>query len=98
MSWDKNTLNYSDIPLVSRVLKILKEPYKVEIMGEVDGYGLNDLSGEKHRLHKLIFRGKVILEQMVRTHDCDCDDYIHSVLKNKEPKNWSLEVWVDEEE
>lgn len=97
MSWNKDTINVSEIDSTIRVLETLNEPYKLIILGEVMGLGLNDTLGhgqEEYPIRKLEFRDKVVLERMDRTEDCDADDYLVSFMfdKNKVPKKWKLEI------
>ena len=96
MSYDKNTISISEIDNTIELLKELGIEYKLTELGEVVGYGLNDEYSEtdKHKIRKLEYKDKVILEQMVRTEDCDSDDYIRSRKfdKDKFPKKWKIEV------
>ena len=105
MSYNKNTINKSTVDATIKLLKELKIPYKVKILGQVMGLGLNDdiwgedIKEEIHCDHKyydirrLEYRDVVILEKMIRNKDCDIDDYIMSYefKKGLEPKDWKVE-------
>lgn len=96
MSWDKNTMNCSEIDKTIELLKELKIKYKVKVLGTVTGYGNNDAyaKSDKHKIRRLEYNDKVILEQIRRNDDCDENDFIISKKfnKNKTPKNWKIEV------
>ena len=103
MSWNKNTIIHSEIDPVIEILKELEASYSLSVLGTVMGHGLNDdyadpteydKDGDKYYpIRKLECKNFVILEQIVRTTDCDTDDEIISkkFKKNKVPKNWKLE-------
>jgi len=105
MSWNKNTINRSTVDGTISVLKNLGTPYKVTILGRVMGLGLNDdifqedIKGMLHReskhyeIRKLKYKDVIILEKMVRSGDCDADDYIvsYEFKINNVPKNWKIE-------
>lgn len=103
MSWDKNTINASNLDAVKSVLDELKVKYTLETKKTVMGRGINNDSfgGEdKHyELRRLSYRGFVILEQIKQTADCDADDTIISqkftVLN--EPHDWQYIVKEEEE-
>ncbi|MFA6073945.1 MAG: hypothetical protein WC758_07560 [Candidatus Woesearchaeota archaeon] len=96
MSWDKNTRNCSELDKTIELLKELKIPYKVKVLGTVIGHGNNDdyALSDKHEIRRLDYNDKVILEQMRRNDDCDFDDLIISLKfeKSKVPKKWKIEV------
>jgi hypothetical protein len=96
MSWDKNTRNCSEVDKTIELLKELKIPYKLKVLGTVTGYGLNDdyAESDKHEIRRLEYKEKVILEQMRRSDDCDEEDIIISKKFNKKkvPKKWKIEV------
>lgn len=97
MSWEKLTINKSEIDKTIELLKEFKIKYKLTILGEVIGYGLNDDIGidesKKYKIRKLEYKDKIVLEQRVKSDDCDMDDYILSFKfdKNKVPKKWRIE-------
>jgi hypothetical protein len=98
MSWDKNTINLSNLDAVKNVLDDLKIKYTLEAKAKVRGFGLNDgMYGEEdkyYELRRLSYRGFVILEQICRTSDCDADDTItsHKFTREDEPKDWEYEI------
>lgn len=96
MSWNKNTIDYSNINAIIRVLKDMEEPYKVTVLGKVKGLGLNDEDDAYYELRRLEYKDKVILEKMIRISDCDMDDSIISVEYSKidEPKKWKIEETI----
>lgn len=97
MSWDKNTVNVSEVDATVKVLNNVKIPYNITVLGEVEGDGWAD--GEtKYKLRRLEYGNVVLLECMYRTHDCDSDDYLQSVEfpKDQEPKGWELEQYEPE--
>lgn len=98
MSYEKQTINCSEIDKTIELLKEFGAEYKLTILGEVQGMGCNDdvdifdgLS-RKHKIRKLEYKDKVILEQMCRNPDCDENDLIVSKKFNKDkvPK-WKIE-------
>jgi len=97
MSWNKNTVNRSSIDTIISTLKRLNESYTVTVLGRVKGFGLNDDEGKTYMIRKLEYQDTVVLEQMLRTSDCDMDDSIISVEfnKSKEPKDWSIEATIE---
>lgn len=98
MSWNKNTIYDSSIPLTEEILKDNNIPYKKIEIGEVEGIGLND-GEEPYKLYMLIYKDKIIVDHMVRTHDCDCDDTIESVTFNinELPDKWELESYLPDD-
>lgn len=104
MSWNKNTVDLSEVDAAERVLRNLKIPYHLSTLKKVQGRGLNDtddsldnlydLDNQKYLIRRLQYRDIVLLEQMVRTCDCDADDVICSYTFNltSEPKVWIPEV------
>jgi len=107
MSWDKNTINMSFIDSTIKVLKNLEIKYQLTKLGEVEGYGNNDIYcgeaiEEDHKtysIRKLEYGNKIIFEQMLRSEDCDMDDYLVSIEyeSGKEPKTvWKLEKNIQE--
>ena len=95
ISWNKNTINRSEINKTIELLKEFKVDYKLKILGKVRGDGLNDdINGTpEHEIRRLEYNDFVILEQMIRSQDCDIDDVILSFKfeKSKAPKKWDLE-------
>ena len=73
--------------------------YKLTILGTVRGSGNNDILDKVYTARKLEYHDFVILEQLIKNIDCDADDYFVSVKfsKDKEPKNWKIEVIIDED-
>lgn len=104
MSWDKQTVDYSDIKIVLDTLNVIGVPYVLTELGKIRGNGLNDINEEGtetyYSLRKLEYANRVILDQMQRTHDCDSDDCIVSITfyKKDVPQDWKLEIYVDTEE
>ena len=103
MSFNKNTINMSDIDRIETVLIILKEPYTIEKIDTVKGLGLNDdIDGvdAQHSLFKLCFRDKVVIDRMERTMDCDCDDCIVSYVIDKDqmPEVWHNEIYMHDDD
>lgn len=107
MSWDKNTLNFSEIDATINVLKDIGETFLLDVLGEVQGSGLNDEQwiGEGEDAHptmklypirKLIYKNTVMLEQMQRHPDCDIDDVILSFkfIIGQEPQDWQIEITI----
>jgi hypothetical protein len=95
MGWNKNTLNISEVEKTIELLKELNINYILTDIGEVQGYGLNDYSKkDKHKIRRLEYKDKIILEKIIRTEECDLDDIIVSEKfdKNKVPKKWKIEV------
>jgi hypothetical protein len=111
MSWDKNTLNFSQIDAVMQVLRDLGESFVLHVLGEVLGNGLNDevFNGENeegypalrmYQIRKLEYKNIVLLEQMQRHPDCDIDDIIMSFkfIKGQEPTDWKIEITLEDDE
>ena len=98
MSWDKNTIITSSVDSIIETLSNLNTPYCLEEIGKVRGYGLNDdYNGvDFYPLRKLEYGDFVVLEQIIRTTDCDTDDTIisKSFPKDKIPKRWKKEVII----
>jgi len=96
MSWNKNTINRSEINKTIELLKELNVKYVLKTLGKVPGYGLNDEINNtlKHEIRKLIYNDFIIMEQMIRGQDCDIDDSIFSFKfeKSKVPKKWKIEI------
>jgi hypothetical protein len=106
MSWDKNTLNFSVINATLDILRDLGEPFVLSIIGNVMGNGINDEEWTKdedgdpypqlkyYPIHRLEYKNTVILEQIQRTQDCDCNDTIISFKfkKEEEPTNWEIDI------
>ena len=87
-------------------MKELKVDYKLEVLGKVEGNGLNDDIGDygegesrKYPIRKLIYKDKIVLEKMSRDPDCDRNDTIISVKfeKEKEPEKWEIEETLKDE-
>jgi hypothetical protein len=101
MSWDKNTISFSEVNAIMRVLDILGIPYAVSEIGRVGAHGLNDdVEGREFwPLRRLEFADKVVLERIHRHSDCDIDDAIFSRIfdKDKAPKRWRKELHFDDE-
>ena len=101
MSYNKNTINFSQIDALLIVLDDLKQPYSLFILGEVGAYGMNDDDRQSYPIRKLVcFEStgikRTIVEQMRRSDDCDANDYIMSecFLGETYPgdENWQLET------
>ncbi len=104
MSWNKNTVNCSEV--YGRV-KVLKECLQYHILtkiGRVVGQGLND-HGD-YDLFQLEYKDSdgvthILRQQMQRTQDCDSDDYIIDLdVSDKSPSyilNIPLEITLSED-
>jgi hypothetical protein len=94
MSWDKNTIMFSDITPITRELIRTKEKYQLFTIGKVKAMGLNDLIHgiEEYDLRILIYKGGVVVEQVRQMLDCDVDDVIVSETFNFDelPEKWPL--------
>lgn len=83
MSYDKNTLDFSEIDTIVRVLDYLakadggEQRYVLTELGTVEGLGVNDEG--PHILRSLWHSNITVVEQMQRTCDCDADDVIVSI-------------------
>lgn len=101
MSWDKNTVSFSEVDSVINTLSSLEIPYAVEIKDSVLGVGINDgvIYGDDtyYSLRRLVYKDIVILEQIEKDVDCDTDDIIisHRFPKEKEPEDWEYIVCTD---
>jgi hypothetical protein len=99
MSWNKNTINVSDLDSTIEVLENLDVPYKCETIGRVQGYGLNDSYGfsddedKFYDIRKLSYGDWIVIEQIVRDIDCDANDLIVSkkFKKGEVPEDWKIE-------
>jgi len=100
MSYNKNTVNWSYLDDIVRIWKDSGKEVKVEILGYVEGRGLND-DGTKYPIRKAVNcdDGIVVIERMERTYDCDTDDVIRSyTFKFGEvPNDWEIEICYGEE-
>ena len=98
MSWDKNTSNVSKLDFAIEILKDLNIPFNCEIIGKVQGFGLNDpdYPDNYYNIRRMTYSNFVILEQIIRNGDGDFDDFITSskFTKDKEPDNWQIEDMV----
>ena len=94
MSWNKNTINFSEVDSAAKWAKRFNIPHKLSTMGTVVGMGLNDIidmeNSVQYDIRRLEIGDIVLLERMERHPDCDMDDYLVSVefSKKNEPKNW----------
>jgi hypothetical protein len=99
MSWNKNTLNHSQVNRTIELLDELGIPYTLEAIGEVKAIGLNDMMSYIHTywMRRLSYNDKVILEHILRSWDCDVDDIICSEKFDvaHEPQDWKLEEYID---
>lgn len=103
MSWNKNTINHSKLDVIKETLQKLGVEYKVEILGYVNGRGLNDGPGTKYAMRKLVYEKGIVIESIFRTNDCDDDDLIYSheyCIEGKSedwvPEGWEIEEWEEE--
>ena len=99
MSWNKNTVVMSKLDTICEVLEELGCSYGLDCLGRVSGNGSNDYGDASYLIRRLAYKNKVILEQMVRHPDCDVDDILTSETfeVGEEPKDWPLEVTLDED-
>jgi hypothetical protein len=92
MSWDKNTVNLSELEATRKVLDDLGIPYQISVIAKFEGRGVNDeFEGHPiYELKRLQYFDKVILEYVNLHPDCDIDDIIYSekFSLEDEPKNW----------
>lgn len=101
MSWDKNTLSFSQIDAVVDVLKDMGVSYKLTVITKVLGRGLNDGGmwdkDKYYELRRLEYGNTVYLEKIEQDADCDADDIIssHKFTKATEPKNWKPIIQID---
>lgn len=79
MSWNKNTVMFSEVDAVMRTLQELETPYTLEVIDSFRGMGLNDYDGDAmYDLRRLQYADTVILEYVELDLDCDTDDCILS--------------------
>jgi hypothetical protein len=97
MSWNKNTINLSQIDAWINLCKSNNMAYELTVLGKVRGRGLND-DGDLE-IRRLRCGESVLLERMERTADCDSDDLIQSYQYNRatEPKQWDIEIGDEED-
>ena len=92
MSWDKNTVNFSEIEATKDVLDNLGETYQESIIATFRPCGLNDdyMGISSRNLRRLQYKNKVILEYVEVDADCDVDDVILSQQFDlqDEPTDW----------
>jgi len=98
MSWNKNTINHSEIDATINLLKKVGINYELRVLGKVQNRGLG--ATDDCDMRRLSYEGLVMLETIYRTSDCDADDVISSVSFESayEPKDWKLEVYEEEYE
>lgn len=103
MSWDKQCYNMSQILQTVEILKKTKTEYNLSVLGEVVNMGNAMLYGDEFeeniKLYKLDFQDEIWLDKMIRTCDCDSDDYVqtYKFKKGEEPHEWWLEEYTDYE-
>lgn len=101
MSYDKNTINLSNLEAVSTALNDLTIEHKTIELAKVRGMGLNDHFSdiEDYTLRALVYKDIVEVEQMQRTYDCDSDDFIVSIKFKIDnlPNKFPLETYSDYE-
>ena len=100
MSWDKNTISFSDIDAVVDVLKDTRIDYGLSVITKVLGRGLNDGMWDEetyYELRRLEYDNIVYLEKIEQDADCDTDDIIssHKFTKANEPKDWQAIIQTD---
>jgi len=99
MSWDKNTISFSDIDAVIDALKDIGIDYKLSVLTRVVGRGLNDdyMGREFWELRRLEYGNTVYLEKIEQDAECDTDDIItsHKFTKSTEPKDWVAIIQTD---
>ena len=102
MSYNKNTVNWSYLDDIVRIWKDSGKEVKIEILGYVDGRGLNDNKDTKYPIRKAVNcdDGIVVIERMERTYDCDTDDVIKSYTfkVGEVPNDWEIEICYGYEE
>lgn len=99
MSWNKNTVNLSDVPAILKLFDEIEYPYVLTELAEVYGNGLNDTDGQVYQIRKIEYtdsKGEqwVILEQFCRDCDCDMDDIIraYKFVATNVPEDWQAFV------
>jgi hypothetical protein len=100
MSWDKNTVNCSEIDTVIGTLDDCQIPFTLTKIGEFNGCGLNDMYNDRkepYQLRQLNYKDITILEYVEKDADCDTDDVILSqkFTRDNKPKEWQLIRWTD---
>ena len=99
MSWDKNTISFSQIDGIVDTLKDLGIDYELLVIAKVIGRGLNDdyTGKEFWELRRLEYKDIVHLEVIEQDADCDIDDIITSCkfAKSNEPKDWQAIIQTD---
>lgn len=102
MSWDKNTINNSEIDTIISILKDLEITFILTPIDTFWGRGLNDNFCEDepeqtHELRELKFRNFIVLEYVEQDADCDTDDVIMSQKFTSEnaPRAWQTIRWTD---
>ena len=101
MSWNKNTIRTTEIDATIKALNHADVPYTVEVLGTVQGNGLNDdYSDGVYECRKLTYGDVVLMERIERTSDCDMDDYFTSqeFKRGEEPAEWELSICLNVEE
>ena len=100
MSWNKNTVIFSEVDAVARTLEELGTPCNLSVIATFRGRGLNDMEDTKYDLRRLEYSDTVILEYVVLSADCDADDCILSArfILGQEPREWEAIRHPDEDE
>ncbi len=110
MSWEKYTINLSQINAIVDVLQDVGMDFTLANITSVLGRGVNDeewvdtadgepeLKGKIYLIRKLEYANYIIVEQMQKTHDCDCNDTLVSIKfdKDKFPEDFKYEIYTDD--
>ena len=102
MSWNKNTLFASEIDVMIPQIVAVGRTFSLHELGRVPALGLNDEEEdrENYPIRRLAWDDHVVLEQMLRSPDCDGTDVVRSVRfrKDNEPQEWPVEETLPEEQ
>lgn len=103
MGWNKNTIRSNFDDMVN-LMSELGHFVEITMLGKVMGMGLNDNEDTWYPIRKAVCMppdsiGIVLMEQMQRSLDCDCDDMIicHRFTTNTAPSAWDVEITLDED-
>ncbi len=102
MSWDKNTINMSQIDTILDTLRETSIGYNLSVLTKVRGRGLNDsdMFSDKetyYELRRLEYGNTVYLDKIEQDADCDTDDIIssHKFTRATAPKDWEAVIQTD---
>jgi len=102
LGWDKNTIVQTAVDFTLGILKRMDIPHTITTLGHVSGQGMNDSYSDSgnYSIRRLEYHGKVLLERMERSYDCDADDYLVSqeFPKGQEPRLWPIVQYTHDAE